>query len=351
MSFKLLMEGWRGFVDEQEAQPAAAGAEGGEDSGPMQSLLGQEYTQFVKWLGNNIQDPKTQAIITAGIASRDGDAKDDVFGFQNAPIPVQDLRPTQSEIDIDKSLAYPLAKDPAQFIEKVVSNGPFTVVEPIITYNGKYVIDGHHRWSTVYACNKNASINAVNLTMAGMDPLDVLKAVQMAIGAAKKEIPVQSVEGTNLLKVQGPQLAEWIKKTATPELLQLIDQSDKAKAALSAVGTGDAAVNEIFGLGSAEKMDKAVAASGEDLQARQSSALVGPLVKYIMANVAQMQETSQPVPGAGPRDFMPQTGDVNWKEPLAKGMIDVKPPFGKVAESIQDIIDQEIIKILKGKKK
>ena len=42
-----------------------------------------------------------------------------------------------------------------------------------------------------------------------------------------------------------------------------------------------------------------------------------------------MQKTSQPVPGAPKRDFMPQTDQAkNWKEPLAAGDIDMVPPHG-----------------------
>ena len=328
MSFKLLMESWRGYVNEQEEQAAP---EGGGVS-PMEKLLGQEYTSFVQYLGNNIQDPKTQAIITAGIASRDGDAKDDVFGFESKPIPVKDLKPTQNEIDIDKSLNFPLKKDPAQFIEKVTSNGPFTVVEPIITYNGQYVIDGHHRWSTVYACNKNASINAVNLTMEGMNPLNVLKAVQMAIGAAEKKIPVQSVEGTNLLKVSRNDLAGWMK-SVPDSLYQAIMADETTKKIILAATVRDQKRQSV-----SEQTQMGLAM------------LKGGLLNHVWSNVSQMQQTSQPVPGAGPRDFMPQTGGVDWKEPLAKGMIDVKPPFGKQPgqQAVAEVIDAEIIKELKN---
>ena len=55
------------------------------------------------------------------------------------------------------------------------------------------------------------------------------------------------------------------------------------------------------------------------------------LPAYIWSNVASMRQTSPPYPGAGPRDFMPQTGGVNWKEPLAKGEVDIKPPHGIAA--------------------
>ena len=63
-------------------------------------------------------------------------------------IPVVELKPTQNEVDIDKSLAWPMIRAPDNFISYANGNNQaFVVGEPIVTYNGMYVIDGHHRWS------------------------------------------------------------------------------------------------------------------------------------------------------------------------------------------------------------
>ena len=302
------MENWRKFVSEQEAQEPAVS--------PMQKLLGARYEEFVKWLGNNIQDPKTQAIIGAGLD--DGDPNDDKFGFQAGAIPVAKLKPTQNEIDINKSLAFPLVKDPNQFIEYNASTGPFTLGEPpgepIITFNGEYIIDGHHRWSTLYACNKSAEINVVNITLQGVNPLNALKAVQMAIGLQAKKIPVQKVEGSNLLKASRGEIAGWIRKNAPIELYEAIAAAPQIKNIISKYARSskeEEQVNEVSG------MEKAV--------------LEGGLENYIWSNIASMRKTSQPVPGAGPRDFMPQTGGIDWQKPLAKGEVDVSPPLAKKA--------------------
>ena len=297
---KLLMENWRKFLNEEN-----------EPSANMPQLLDTEYTKFVQYLGTNIQDPKTRALIGAGLSASDGDPSDDVFGFQEGPIAVAKLIPTQNEIDINKSLAYPLVKDPSEFVSKASSNGPFTVVEPIVTFNGRYVVDGHHRWSTVYACNKNASIDAINITMEGIDPLDVLKAVQMAIGLQAKKIPIQSVEGTNLLKIDQNGLAGWITKNVPAATYEAIVADSKVKKLI----TNYAKIQEVTEITS---MGLALVKTG--------------LINYIWSNVASMRKTSQPVKGAGPRDFMPQTGGVNWKEPLAKGQVDIKPPHGNLAK-------------------
>ena len=91
---KMLFENWRKFLNEEET--------------PIEKMLGtEEYTSFVDRLGANIQDPKVQSVLSSGLKDRDGDASDDVFGFEDIAIPVVNLKPTQMEIDIDKSMAFP----------------------------------------------------------------------------------------------------------------------------------------------------------------------------------------------------------------------------------------------------
>ncbi len=308
---KLIFENWRRFVNEQEEEAPDTG----QDS--MEKLLGAGYSEFVKWLGGNIQDPKTLALIAAG--QKDGSPGDDRFGFEDGALAVAKLIPTQNEIDIDKSLAYPLVKDPSQLIEKIETDGPFTVVENIITFNGKYIIDGHHRWSTVYACNKNAKITVTNITIEGLDPLDALKAVQMAIGAQTKKIPMQSVEGTNLLKVGESDLKQWIAKNVPRKTSEAI------------YAAGEQIINKLKQGAGGAKAGINEEILSEISKNRFHKFMIGQVLpRYLWSNVALMQKTSQPVAGAGPRDFMPQTGGINWKEPLAKGQIDIKPPFASV---------------------
>jgi len=300
---KLIMEGWRRYLNEQE-----------DGSINMEKLLGSEYTEFVGWLGNNIKDRKVQKFISSGLADG-GDPSDDVFGFSEAAPAVAKLIPTQNEVDIDKSLAFPLVKTQGKgFIQNVSSNGPFTLGDPIVIFNGKWIIDGHHRWSQLYACNKNASITAVNVTIEGLDPLNALKAVQMSIGAQTGKIPVQSVEGINLLTIDERSLAAWIKKAVPVETYKTIAASRGVMKMLTSPpeAAPEADVNE------GAQMQVAMVQAG--------------LIRIINSNIESMQQTSQPVEGAGPRDFMPQTGGVTWEEPLKKGQIDVKPPFAKAAE-------------------
>ena len=302
-SHQLITENWRRYLNEQE-----------EDAFNLEKILGAEYTKFVGWLGNNIKDPKVRKFIAGGLDDG-GDPSDDMFGFSEAAPAVAKLIPTQNEVDIDKSLAYPLVKTQGKgFVQNVSSNGPFTLGDPIVIFNGKWIIDGHHRWSQLYACNKNATITAVNMTMEGLDPLKALKAVQMSIGAQTGQIPVQSVEGVNLLTIDERRLGAWIKKAVPAGTYKTIASSPGVMKMLTSPpkGAPDTNVNE-----------------GAQMQIAM---LQAGLIRFINSNIESMQQTSQPEEGSGPRDFMPQTGGVTWQEPLKKGVIDVKPPFAKAAE-------------------
>jgi len=301
---KLIMENWRRFLTEEE-----------ERSFDLEKILGAEYTKFVGWLGNNIKDEKVRKFIAAGLDDG-GEPGDDAFAFSEAAVAVSKLIPTQNEVDIDKSLAYPLVNTQGKgFVQNVSSNGPFTLGDPIVIFNGKWIIDGHHRWSQLYACNKSASITAVNMTIEGIDPLKALKAVQMSIGTQTGEIPVQSVEGVNLLTIDERQLAQWIKTSVPTETYETIAA---APAVMKLLIPSEPEGDQSPGMNEGAQMQSAMVQAG--------------LIRLINSNIESMQQTSQPVKGAGPRDFMPQTGGVTWQEPLEKGEIDVKPPFAKAAE-------------------
>jgi hypothetical protein len=313
---KLLMENWKKFVSLNELT--------------MDRLLDTKYEVFVKYLGQNIRDPKILALIDAG--QDDGDKTDDRFTFSTAAVPVKALRPTQMEVDIDKSLKFPMSIQPGEFIKFVASEGPFTLKGPIVTFNEKYVIDGHHRWSSLFCCNSNASITNINMAIGGLEPLDALKAVQAAIGTEIGKIPVNKVKGSNLFKMKQGDIKNWIIATIKADggvnapLVNLILKNPKVLAKIKAaagLGAQDSPSPEALALEGLSESD-----TNSMAQAMEAKAIITQyLPAYIWANVSALQKNSQPVPNSPRRDFMPQTDDVNWTKPLAAGDIDIVPPF------------------------
>lgn len=262
----------------QNKAGAVPGADPTEDS-KLKSLLGKNYEQFVKELQGNISDPKFLAFIQAGL--QDGKVpQDDIVKFSNINVPCSNLMPTQNEIDVDKSLSFPLTKENAQTILSYIKGGTFAPGGKIVTCGGgKYIIDGHHRWSQLYCMNPNAQIQAIDMASFS-DPVLALKVAQLSIAATTGQIKVNSVQGSNLLVMGEQEVKNYI---AT-------NMGENAKQAFSQV------------------------AQGQDPVAYTQ--------QYIWTNVAKMQQNNKPISGASKRDFMPQTDpEGKFKNELEKGSV------------------------------
>lgn len=70
-------------------------------------------------------------------------------------IPVKNLRPSQKEIDFEKVCEYIFCEeDFSRFFADPVLIGD----TPLIIYNQKYIVDGHHRWANILAINPEAKV-------------------------------------------------------------------------------------------------------------------------------------------------------------------------------------------------
>jgi len=263
------------------------------------------YQEFVAKLGDLAKDPKVQAFLKSGKA--DGDQADDKFTATSKAIPVKNLRPTQNEIDRDGSLKWPLTD--VKSLNNCLKKGPVTIKAPVVTYNGQYIIDGHHRWSQLYAINKDGQINCVDLTGPKLKPIDVLKVVQLSIAADTGKITSATVkEGNNLLDMDGNSVAKYVTSTITDECVRVFNKMRSG----------------VLG-----KLD--------------SKAIAG---KVVVPNIMEMQKTSQPIPGAPKRNVMPQTDDAtNAMQYLAKGVVNFNEPYiaeQKLRKAIRKVILKEI---------
>jgi hypothetical protein len=244
-----------------------------DENQDLKNLLKMDYSLFVKELGDNIKDPK---FINA-IKSLSNKYP---LNFQTVSPKVGDLKPTQNEIDVDKSLKFPLTNP--QSAEVCLKGGVIAVAgKRIITGGGgKFIIDGHHRWSQVCALNPEAKIAAIDLSDI-KDPMKALKATQLGIAADLGKVPTAKVEGNNLLKMGKDALIKYVTKTITPEVLEVFKKA----------GKGD------------------------------TPEAVG---QFIWTNVEKMQQDNQPVPGAPERGIMPQTDDATKWQDLAPNVNDIK---------------------------
>ena len=234
--------------------------EEGEDAAQdeIKAILKKDYSAFVKKLGDNIKDEKFLNAI------KSLSAKAPVKVKAMSPR-VTNLRPTQNEVVMDKSLSYPLTDVPSA--EQYLKGGVVAVAgKSIITSGGgKYVIDGHHRWSQVLCINPDAKIKALDLTDI-KKPIDALKATQIGIAAQAGTVPTAAGGGVNLFTVGEGELKKYVL--------------DKIKEPV-------VAVFEKYGKGDTPEA----------------------IADYIWENVQILKKKSPPVAGAPKRDVMPQTDD------------------------------------------
>lgn len=74
-------------------------------------------------------------------------------------IPVKDLMPSQREIDVEKVFEYIFTEeDFDRFFGKSVLLGD----SPLVTFGGKYIVDGHHRWANIFILNPKAKVEVLD---------------------------------------------------------------------------------------------------------------------------------------------------------------------------------------------
>jgi len=255
----------------------------------LKSLINLGYDDFVEQLGILAEDPKIQAALSAG--QKDGKFNDERIKFTRTSIAVRKLHPTQNEIDIDKSLMYPLIHKYPEMTEAILKGTDVIIKTPIITLNGKYIIDGHHRWSQIFAINRDAFVVCLDLQI-DEDPINILKAVQMSIAVTLGDVPSEKVQGHNLLDIDRETIIEYVEKNMAQEVVSILHDFRKIKE-----------------------------------PSREEAA------EYIWGNIKYMSLTSRPIKDAPERGVMPQTdladkagsewidllkaGKINFKEPIA----------------------------------
>jgi len=291
---KLIFENWRKYLSEEEEQ-ADSVSSGGVSA---KELLKIKLPGFVAKMNTN-KDEVINALLKG---LNDGDLTDDAVEIQPTTVEIRSLRPTQAEVVFGKSVNFAI-QNPKVFMEQYESNGPHKVGAPtnnaIITLNKKFIIDGHHRWSSLFCVNPRATIHTFNI-QANIYPTVALKMVQASIKAyvGQKRLPMAKGGGINLFKMNAEQIKEGITTLVTDEIAQ-----------------------EFVNLGYADTPE----------------AVLQQLITHYQQSVSMLQK-NKPVQGATPRPPMPQTdapagakvvagGDTPAPlQPLEKGQIDWNSP-------------------------
>jgi hypothetical protein len=219
---KLLMENWRKFVKESEASDTFIKGQG----------LGLEpYTSMLKQVAS---DPEFRKLAFAGRGDAGGPADEAILISDGSPVAAIDLTPTQMDIDTNKSLGDQMTNKygaTASALEDVVTMPSPGGHMPILVFENKYILDGHHRWSQVLMTNPQGKMTVWDMTSPafGTGPQGAeraLKATQLAIAALAGNVLTKSTD-LNLLKLPVQQLGEYVIKNITDDVLQLLVKAGK----------------------------------------------------------------------------------------------------------------------------
>ena len=221
---KKLFENFRNFVKEGPADDFEKAADAGL----------YDYTDLLKKIA---KDPDFQKIARAG--QTDGDETDEVVKVERTSTDVSKLFATQAEIGASNSLD-------DQMNNGAAYNGNSTAIalglkgEPIImpsqddpppailVWNGKYILDGHHRWSQIMMTNPTGKVAIDNVTGPALDSAeDALKITQLAIAIVAKNVVTKPFEGANLMTMGTDEVQNYVLKTITDEVLALLVEAKK----------------------------------------------------------------------------------------------------------------------------
>ena len=184
-------------------------------------LKHKKYDDYVATLNKMLEDPKAKTLLEDGFGGELGDTK---LTFSVKEISVSQLMPTQSEIDLDKSLKHALTEK--ESFEKTFTN-PIEINKPIVTFRQNYVIDGHHTWLQAIALNPKGKILAFNYD-GDISPIQMLKAVQGTIAAVKADnnknngkLPSSKTDGPNFFdkSFDENKIRKYIEDTLDENLL------------------------------------------------------------------------------------------------------------------------------------
>ena len=225
---KLLMENWRKFVNESEDKLQEL------DKGALHALSnpGTPLATYVAVLKKYAADPQFDKIAAAG--HTDGDPADEQATVAPATVAARDLTATQAEIGFGNSLADQVQNKFDSTKTALGLNGTPIVMSsksgpvPLLVYNGKYILDGHHRWSQIMMVNPDGAVKIDNLTGPAIDDEEeALKVMQFAIAATADKVVTKPFEGENLMQASEQQVAQFVLENVTDEVLQLLVQAEK----------------------------------------------------------------------------------------------------------------------------
>lgn len=169
----------------------------------IELIQDKDYDETVDFVDEIVKDPKLKFLLGLGFG---GDFSNLKLKLKKTNIPAKRLIPTQNEIGTDETLKYLVqGKDIDVCFEKTT-----IVKKPIVTFQGTFIIDGHHRWSQIFVTNPDANLVCIDIT-GNLSPLSMLKAVQCTIGSNTGKLIRKDIQGKNLYNTTEKELRKYFK--------------------------------------------------------------------------------------------------------------------------------------------
>jgi hypothetical protein len=320
---KRLMESW-GYKEKNvslDEEGAADIVAADKEAAAFMKAGDAKLGPYVELLKKIQKDPEFRAIASAG--KTDGNVEDEVISSETGTVSAADLQPTQAEIGLDQSLkdqmidaydntarALGMAKGNIMLNAK---GGP----TPLLVYNKKWILDGHHRWSQIMMTNPAAKVAIFSISGKNLKSSeDALKIMNLAIAlTAKSPLVTNDFEGTNLYDASVEQIYEYVRANMTAKVAKLFLKAGKMPGQQ---------MNEIsLPFSNARKMKGAL--KDEEFLEQY----LEPLAKYYAQNFIAFKEIPA---GSNSRIAgMPQAGDANVKQAdvndyLSKGGVNYLDP-------------------------
>ena len=272
---------------------------------------------YVATLKRVAADKEFRSVASAG--KGDGNPTDEVVTIERTEIKAIDLLPTQAEIGLDSSLEdqmsnkYKSAETALGLLGTpiIMPAPPPGPPPPLLAFNGKFILDGHHRWSQVAVMNPNGMVAIDNMTSAVIDSNEkALKVMQLAIAAKAGKVITKPFEGANLMKITEQEVKNYVLQKIQDNVLQLLVrakkiQSPDKQAAADYIGNNFKLVAKNPGPFSREKSMPQAGKSGVS-QDDVNSALAGGEINFL-----DPKKNDKP-PGNRKDDLIPESLRRKW---------------------------------------
>ena len=228
----------------------------------------KDYDETVDFVDDIVKDPKLKFLLSLGFG---GDFSNLKLKLKRTTIPAKRLVPTQNEIGTEATLKFIM---PGEAID-VCFEKTTIIIKPIVTFQGTFIVDGHHRWSQIFVTNPDANLVCIDIT-GNLSPVSMLKAVQCTIGSNLGHLIRKNIKGSNLYDLSEKQIRKYIEDNI------------------------------------------------QELAVENLSKYYDDPIQALVDNVIQMQRNNTPILNAPDRGEMPQTSkDPELFDDLENGVTDV----------------------------